>query len=124
KRRIEKRLLPRGRRRLRDDTTATAFFEQLNNKGCRYAGLRWFEKLPQVAAGEDLDILVGDDDVAFVSSHLTTRGTGEGTPCDLYSVSGLAGTAFQSMPYYPPHVAKSILRRAVRHPSGAWVPCP
>jgi hypothetical protein len=124
KRRIEKRLMPRGRRRLRDDTSVPAFFEQLNNKGCRYAVLRWFDKLPQVAPGEDLDILVGDDDVGFVSSLLTIRGTGRGTPCDLYSVSGLPGTAFRSLPYYPPHVAKDILRRAVRHSSGAWVPCP
>ncbi len=124
KRRIEKRWWPRGRRRLRDDLTVPAFFEQLNNRGCRYAILRWFEDLPNVQPGEDLDILVSDEDAPFVESLLTTRGDGPGTPCDLYSVSGLAGTAFRSMPYYPPHVARDILRRAIRHDSAAWVPCP
>ena len=39
------------------------FFEHLRTDGHRHAVLRWFESLPHVAAGEDLDLLVDDASV-------------------------------------------------------------
>src|SRR5690606_36542489 len=43
--------------------------------------------------------------------------------CDVYSVSGLAGSGYKGIAYYPPHLARAILERAVHHASGAMVPC-
>jgi hypothetical protein len=117
-------LKPRGRRRLLDDLSVEEFIRRLNERGCRYAVLRWFESLPVVESGEDIDILVADADVESVSSLLTTRGHGPGTPCDCYSVSGLPKTAFRGVPYYTPKLAEGLLSRAQSHHSGALVPCP
>ena|SRR5687767_15246933 len=46
------------------------FFTRLNAAGCRYVVLRWFERLPQVETGEDIDLLVRDEDVASLKALL------------------------------------------------------
>jgi len=94
--------------------------ERLNAAGLRYALLRWFEGLPHIEPGEDLDLLVADADAE------TLRGLVEsepGTqPIDLYSVSGLPASDYQDSAYYPPGLARSLLERAVQHRSGFLVP--
>ena len=37
-------------------------------------------------------------------------------PVDLYSVTGLPGADFRSMPYFPPYLADELLDRAVDSP--------
>jgi hypothetical protein len=87
------------------------FFRELQRRRVRYAVLRWFESLPALAPGEDLDLLVADEDIPVVEEMLG-RDTGL-IPCDLYSVSGLANTAHRSMAYYPPAIARQILDRSI-----------
>ena len=45
-------------------------------------------------------------------------------PIDLYSVTGLPGADFRSMPYYPPYLAEELLDRAVSHRGLCSVPAP
>jgi hypothetical protein len=98
------------------------FFRALEARGVRYAILRWFEALPELPPGEDLDLLVADDDVAAVEEIL---GAGPGlVPLDLYSASGLPGTAFRRMACYPPAVAERILADAVVPRAPYRVPSP
>jgi hypothetical protein len=98
------------------------FFRCLQQRGVQYAVLRWFETLPDVAPGEDLDLLVADHDLETVRAVLDA---GPGIqPVDLYSVTGLPGADFQSMPYYPPHLAEELLARAVVHRGQYRVPAP
>jgi hypothetical protein len=105
------------------------FFAGLNAARCRYVVLRWFDTLPHVEAGEDIDILVHDEDVEKVRALLTPRplsarllGRKDLIRCDVYSVSGLPGSSYRGIAYYPPHLAQGMLERAVRHSSGAMVP--
>ena len=120
--RSSRRFLPRG-------TSPANFFEALNAIGCRYVVLRWFNALPHLDPGEDIDILVHDEDVDKVRALLTPRpilarlsGRRNLVRCDVYSVSGLVGSAYKGVAYYPPHLAQGILERAEHHPSGAMVP--
>src|SRR5262245_36885008 len=39
------------------------FCSILNQRGVRYTILRWFEDLPHLAKGDDIDMLVHDDDL-------------------------------------------------------------
>lgn len=96
--------------------------EQLAARKVRYAVLRWFETLPTLPPGEDLDLLVADEDLPRVEA-LLEEGPGV-CPCDLYTVSGLPGTDRDDLPYYPPLLAQEILAHTVEHPSGARVPDP
>lgn len=94
----------------------------LQTAGVRHAVLRWFESLPDVAPGEDLDILVDDASLEHVRSMLDD---GPGIqPVDLYSVTGLPGSDFRAMPYFPPYLAEELLDRAVNHHGLCRVPAP
>jgi hypothetical protein len=99
----------------------TGFFEELQAAGLRHVVLRWFESLPEVPAGEDLDLLVDDAHLAAVRD-LLEHGPGM-QPLDLYSVNGARGADYRGIAYYPPFVAEAILDRAVEHGSGCRVPC-
>ncbi len=109
-------------RRLPRNMTVSQFIEQLNKKGCRYVILRWFEDLPHVEYGGDIDLLVHDDDAAILNSILTWSPRKGGIPCDVYSVSGLPSYSYKEIAYYPPVIAQQLLERSVQHDSGAKVP--
>jgi hypothetical protein len=96
------------------------FLRRLNRHRVRYAVLRWFETLPVVPPGEDLDILVDDADLPLTSAMLDE---GPGLEAiDLYSVTGLPGVDYCGMPYYPPYLAQQLLDRARPLGDLCWVP--
>jgi hypothetical protein len=102
----------------------SGFIASLNEQQCRYVILRWFDRLPVVDDGGDLDVLL-EDSASVAAARMLTRSSWRGdVPCDLYSVHGLPSFAHKRYAYYPPHVAVGILDRAQRHSSGALVPCP
>ena len=113
-----------GRWRLRPGISLADFFRELNKKNARYCVLRWFDGLPAVAPGEDVDLLIADDDLPALEGLLTREHHPETTPFDVYSTSGLPGAAFRGLPYYPPALAVRILENARMHVSGARVPAP
>lgn len=98
------------------------FLQQLQHQGLRHAALRWFESLPKVDAGEDVDLLIEDGALAKVDAILSS---GPGfQPVDLYTETGLPGTDFRSLPYYAPQLAEQLLERAIEHNGVCRVPNP
>lgn len=95
---------------------------RLESSGVRHAVLRWFENLPALPIGEDIDLLVDDASLQQVRAILD-EGPGI-QPVDLYSVTGLPGADFRSMPYYPPYLADELLDRAVNLRGICSVPAP
>jgi len=95
---------------------------RLESAGVRHAVLRWFENLPELPIGEDIDLLVDDVSLDHVRAILE-EGPGI-QPVDLYSVTGLPGADFRSMPYYPPYLADELLDRAVTLRGLCAVPAP
>lgn len=102
-----KRVIPNARRYISPVLGVSDFFATLNKEQVRYAILRWFEDLPVIMPGEDIDMLVADEDIDTIESTIAQH---PGIiPCDIYTVSGLPGTAYKNMAYYPPLLAEQIL---------------
>lgn len=105
---------PRNQRRYIDSALGVSgFFRVMIEEEVDYVVLRWFESLPHVAPGEDIDILVADEDIEVMGSYLKMTGKNGDIPCDIYSVSGLPGSSSRSMPYYPVPIARKILDDAI-----------
>jgi hypothetical protein len=100
-------------------------FSGLNELNCRYVVLRWFEDLPAVEKGEDVDVLVDNGDLQSLRSKLS-RGLMQRAlrqrpvKLDIHGVY----PEHKEVSYYPPHLSERILKNSVAHPSGARVPCP
>ncbi|MFQ6028985.1 MAG: hypothetical protein ACE5Q6_16010, partial [Dehalococcoidia bacterium] len=112
----------RARRYVSPVTGVENFYRNLEAQGVRYAILRWFDTLHDLPAGEDIDLIVADEDVDAME-----RAFGELPgliPSDVYSASGLPGTEYANMAYYPPAIAQGILERSVLFGNGVRVPCP
>lgn len=111
-----------ARRYVPHDLGVSGLFAKLKENGTQYAVLRWFENLPLLPPGEDLDLLVADDDLAAVH-NLLDAGPGL-QPCDVYSVTGLPGSDYRGLPYFPPQLAAALLSNTQIHSSQARVPSP
>ena len=99
------------------------FFSLLNKRGIRYTILRWFEDLPNLKKGDDIDMLVHDDDLAKIKDLFVVLPTG--TPCDIYSVAALSGSSYcKGVAYYPPHIAQEILDTSIMYKDIYRVPDP
>jgi hypothetical protein len=104
-----------ARRYLAPSVSVEEFFRILDRRNVPYVVLRWFEALPQVDPGEDIDVLVADEHLEFLYTLLLTRPMRRDSQAfDVYSVSGLPGSDFNGVPYYPPRFARAVLADAVR----------
>lgn len=113
---------PQPRQYLSPVLGVSGLIERLAEEQVSYVVLRWFEQLPDLEPGEDLDVLVADADLQRVRALLAEE---PGTiPVDLYSETGLPGSDFRSAAYYPPALARRLLETAVTHRSGCRVPAP
>lgn len=98
---------PRVRRYIPHGVSIELFFSSLRQAGVRCVVLRWFETLPNIEMGEDIDILVQDDDLTVLGDFLDN--TSGSVPCDIYTVGGLPGSQYRSQPYFPARLARSII---------------
>jgi hypothetical protein len=113
---------PRPRLYLSPVLGVSGLIDRLAEEQISYVVLRWFEQLPELEPGEDLDVLVADADLQRMRALLAEE---PGTiPVDLYSETGLPGSDFHSAAYYPPALARRLLETAVTHHSGCRVPAP
>jgi hypothetical protein len=126
RRRIRRRLgirpRPSPRRYIPPSLGVEGFLRALRERNVRYAVLRWFEALPRVGAGEDIDILVADADLPVLASLLDDE---DGlVPCDIYTETSLPGTAYRGTSYLPPSRAADLLGRARLQAGLVRVPAP
>jgi hypothetical protein len=99
---------------------AEDLFKELLQRNCRYVALRWFECFPDLEPGEDIDLLVADDDLGALEEILhPTEGK---IPCDVYTVSGLPATDYRNIAYYPPYLAEQILERRTLYKKLVCIP--
>lgn len=91
--------------------TTGAFLKSLQANGLRHAVLRWFEHLPHVEPGEDIDILVADEDATTLRAMLRKHGPGQAV--DLYSASGRHELGWRGASYLPPRMAKQLLANRI-----------
>ncbi len=110
KSRISKQPVKIKRRYIHPKLGVEGFFNSV--KDLDYVVLRWFENLPHVDKGEDIDILVSDAHLDRIDKFLKGA-KGYGTPCDIYTCGGLPGTDFRSVPYFPVKIAENILKSSI-----------
>lgn len=124
----ERQVNPRGNRYIPPALEIEGFFRALDEVGTPHVVLRWFEDLPWVGRGHDVDILVSDDGMAYVDSLLSTWPRGK--KIDVFSVTGAQGGGFRpdlledGVPGFPPAIGDEIIE--TRHRGhGPWsVPAP
>lgn len=125
---LERRLLRKPalpRRWLPPGVGVDEFLRALTSAGVRYAVLRWFEELPRIEPGEDIDLLIADEDLDRVAALLRPHRSLVATQkVDLYTVSGLPGTDFRGMPYLSRPLATGLLERATLLEGAYRVPSP
>jgi hypothetical protein len=112
----------RARRYVPPEIGLEGFFAALGDRRIRYVVLRWFDELPEIKPGGNVDLLIDDGDVDSISDLFT--GQVRGTACDLFSVSGLRGSSYRGIPYLPPDKAAEVLARAVLFRDLVKVPSP
>ena len=112
----------RARRYIPPEIGLEQFFRTLLDRKVRYVVLRWFDELPQIEPGGDVDLLIHDDDIEKISDLFVSEV--RGVACDLFSVSGLRGSSFRGIPYLPPAKAIGVLERAVVFRDLMLVPSP
>jgi hypothetical protein len=99
------------------------FFSVLNERGVRYTVLRWFEDLPELAKGDDIDMLVHDDDLPKIKDLFVVLPTH--FSCDIYGISPLPGSSYRKgVSYYPSYIAQEILDTSVTYKDIYRVPDP
>lgn len=117
-----RRTRKKGKRRYIAPALGVAgFFSALNEAGISYCVLRWFDTLPALAPGEDIDLLIADEDLARIDAFLTGDRR-SGIPCDLYTASGLPGTEYRGVSYFPPALAQQILASTELRPNNVRAP--
>ena len=105
---------PRKRKRyLRQGLPVEQFFVELGERRVGYAVLRWFDELPHVRPGGDIDILIDDGDVERIADLFVVDPGA--VRCDLFSITGLPGTSYMGMSYFPADRARELLHRAVEY---------
>lgn len=109
-----------ARRYLKKGVSLDSFFEILKLRDCNYVILRWWEGLPVVATGEDIDILIADEDRDKINDLLTVDR--EGQPLDLYTITGSRGGAFHDTTYFSSMLSNSILKTRILYKNKYYVP--
>ncbi|MCA1775885.1 MAG: hypothetical protein LC676_09835 [Loktanella sp.] len=124
----ERQVNPRGNRYIPPALAIEGFFRALHEAGTPHVVLRWFEDLPRVGRGHDVDILVSDDSMAFVGNLLSKWPRGK--KIDVFSVTGAHGGGFRpdlledGLPGFPPAIGAEIIETR-RRGHGPWsVPAP
>lgn len=112
------------RRFINPDYTIEEFFTELKKLKVKYTVLRWFEDLPRVEAGEDIDFLVADEDIEAFSKLLVPYPYQNAQKIDVYSTSGLPGSAYLDLPYFQANLAKKILKNRILYKDLYYIPSP
>jgi len=119
----------KARRWLRPGLTLESFFDALNAQAVHYVILRWFEQLPSVKPGEDLDLLFLEEDEAKLSALLQpqppeTDSKTDSPKFDVYSDTGNKGSSYGGLPYIQRNLAVQLLRNRRLHKGRYYVPAP
>src|SRR5690554_3333208 len=99
------------------------FFEILNERKVEYVLLRWWENLPEIPEGEDMDILIKDEHRDLIQDLLTYRDNRTGLKCDFYTLTGSNYGSHRGLPYFQSNLAYNLLKNRKLY-RGAYVPSP
>ncbi|WP_026478997.1 glycosyltransferase [Alkaliphilus transvaalensis] len=109
-------------RYINPEISIVEFFSALKEEGIRYVVLRGFENLPTMKEGEDLDILVHDEDIVKISKYFIPNNEKGAVQCDMYTPTPYSCSSYAGLPYYPRKLADKILANRVIYNDIVYVP--
>ncbi|MDR9826036.1 hypothetical protein RCJ22_10500, partial [Vibrio sp. FNV 38] len=98
---------------LKKDYELESLFKELELNNISYAVLRWFENLPHVDDGEDIDMLVSSKHLDKVLKYFTAFEKAGGQKFDLYPSGYHLSMNYRNLSYYPEVLADKILDEAI-----------
>ena len=98
------------------------FFMHLNERKINYVLLRWWENLPLFPEGEDVNILVRDEQRHYLND-LVSPYDERGIKCDIYTVNGSGSGSRHGIPVFPYHLSNALLKDRLFY-NGAYIPSP
>ncbi len=93
---------------IREGVSVEEFFKKLKKRNVEYVVLRWFENLPEIQDGEDIDLLIRDSHLIRVYDLISYKKNSQ--PVDIYTDSVKYQKSFQGKPYYLPFFSNVILQ--------------
>ena len=108
------------RRYIRPDLDVASFFLNLRDDQVDYVVLRWFEALPEVEPGEDIDILVRARDLEKLLEFVSKDRSG--IPLDIYTEDGTRGTGWGESLVYPKEISERLLANRILGRNGVFRP--
>lgn len=99
------------------------FFAILNSRNVQYVLLRWWQDLPLIPEGEDMDILVLDEHRNLLNDLVDHFDNGTGLKCDIYTINGSNYGSHKSLPYFQINLAYKLIQDRILY-RGAFVPSP
>jgi hypothetical protein len=98
----------------------TKTMELLNKRNVKYVMLRWYEDLPDWPAGEDIDILVAEEDLHKLDDISVWYSKEH--PVDIYTDTAKQG--WNGISYYPLDIARKMLRDRISVHDVFYIPSP
>jgi hypothetical protein len=99
------------------------FFDILHQRKVKYVLLRWWQDYPEIPAGEDLDILIPDEERGKLDDLVVFYDNGTGLKCDIYTIQGGNHGSRRNLPYFQSNLAHELLDTRVMY-RGIYVPAP
>lgn len=99
------------------------FFDILHERKVDYVLLRWWQDLPEMPPGEDMDILVRDEHRDLLNDLVVFYDNGTGLKCDIYTISGSNHGNRRNLPYFQSNLAHRLIEERILF-KGAFVPSP
>ncbi|MBT0812301.1 hypothetical protein KIH41_13530 [Litoribacter ruber] len=99
------------------------FFDLLNERKVKYVLLRWWQDYPEIPVGEDLDILIPDEERSKLDDLVVFYDNGTGLKCDIYTIQGGNHGCRKNLPYFQSNLAHKLLDTRVMY-RGIYVPAP
>lgn len=106
-----------SRRYINPEVGVENFFYELNKRGVNYVVLRWFENLPKIDEGEDIDMFIDDYDISLISDLFVSYP--RIYKVDLYSQTKLT---WNNLPYYTSEIGNRLLSEKVFYNDLFWAP--
>jgi len=98
---------------LKKDIGLEDFFERIANENVRYVVLRWFDSLPNIKHGEDVDMLVDSQSLPIIMKYFTHFPLAGHQKFDLYPSGYDSEMNYNNLSYYPENLAHEILDNSV-----------
>lgn len=108
---------------VRKGLTRMEFFEILDERKVDYVLLRWWQDLPEMPPGEDMDILVRDEHRDLLEDLVVFYDNGTGLKCDIYTITGSNHGSWKNLPYFQSNLAHILIEERILF-KGAYVPSP